>query len=76
MLLLSLSLVSALHTVPAIDSLSRAWQIKGDVAGNPLNQVCTLQQTGDSLSGSCLGEGGQPTPLSGQVKDGKIITTK
>ena len=69
-----LSLAAALGVAPAAqaDSISGAWQIKGDVQGNPLNQVCTIKRTADSLSGSCTSEAGLPVPVAGQVKDGKI----
>ena len=71
-MLLTLALLTALHTAPAADSVAGTWQIKGDVAGNPLNTICTVAQTADSLSGSCDVGNGQPFPLSGVVKDGKV----
>jgi hypothetical protein len=71
-MLLTLTLVSLLHAAPTADTLAGAWQIKGDVAGNPLNEVCTIKQTGTALSGTCTRETDAPQPLTGEVKDGKV----
>ena len=69
-----LSLAAALGAAPAAqaDSISGAWRITGDVQGNPLDQVCTIRRQADSLSGSCVGDGGLPVPIAGQVRDGRI----
>jgi hypothetical protein len=76
-MLLALSLLSALHAAPRpliqADSLSGAWQISGDVMGNPLNQTCTIKQTGATLSGTCTGGTGEKLDLTGEVKDGKVV---
>ena len=51
-MLLSALLTAALLAVPA-DSLTGTWQVTGDVAGTPLNEICTLKQTGTAITGSC-----------------------
>ena len=72
-MLSTLVLLAALQGTPAADSLSGRWRITGDVAGNPLDQTCTLKQTGATLSGSCIGQAGETLPLTGELKDGKVI---
>jgi hypothetical protein len=67
-----LTLLAALHAAPAADSVAGAWQITGDIMGNPLKEVCTLKQAGATLSGSCTNEQGGPYEVTGEVKDGKI----
>ena len=69
-MLLTLGLLSVLN-VAAADSIPGVWQIKGDVQGNPINEVCTVKQVGTVLSGSCTMEGAK-YDLTGEVKDGKI----
>lgn len=70
-MLLALSLLAALHIAPA-DSVTGKWQLKGDVAGNALNTVCDIAQSGATLSGVCTNEQGQPQPITGEVKDGTV----
>ncbi|AHG92714.1 hypothetical protein J421_5179 (plasmid) [Gemmatirosa kalamazoonensis] len=70
-MLLALSLIAALHADPT-DSLPGKWQIKGDVAGNPLDEVCTIKQTGTILTGSCTNPNGGPYDLTGESRDGKV----
>ena len=70
-MLLALTLISILHAAPA-DSLNGTWQIKGDVAGNPLNETCTIHQSGTALTGTCQIQDRAPYPLEGELKDGKI----
>lgn len=72
-MLLSLALLATLHAAPAADSLSGTWQIKGDVVGNPLDQACEIKQAGATLSGTCTGQAGEKLPLTGEVKDGKVV---
>lgn len=67
-----IALVFALHAAPAADSLAGPWQIKGDVMGNPVNELCTFTQAGTVLTGNCAGDDGEPALLAGEVKDGKI----
>jgi hypothetical protein len=67
-----IALILSLHAAPAADSLAGPWQIKGDVQGNPVNEVCTFTQAGTVLSGSCTSEDGEPALLAGEIKDGKI----
>jgi hypothetical protein len=71
-MLLTIALLSVLHTAPATDSLGGSWQIKGDVAGNPIVELCSFKQTGVVLSGSCTNAEGKSYDLTGQVVDGKI----
>jgi hypothetical protein len=71
-MLLTLSLLATLATATPADSINGKWQIKGDVAGNPLNSVCDLKQSGATLSGSCTNEAGIPSIVTGEVKDGTI----
>jgi hypothetical protein len=70
-MLLTLALLSVLNA-PAADSISGTWQIKGDVVGNPLNEVCTIEQEGTTLSGSCAMEDGRTYELAGEVKEGTV----
>jgi hypothetical protein len=71
-MLLTLSLLAALNAPVAADSVSGAWRVKGEVAGNPLNTLCTLVVSGTAISGNCAGEQGPPQAITGEVKDGKI----
>ena len=70
-MLLTFALVAAL-AAPA-DSISGTWQIKGDVAGNPLNTTCTLVLAEAKISGSCKNAEGKVDPIFGEVKDGKVV---
>ena len=70
-MLLSLTLLSVLQLAPA-DTISGRWQITGDVVGNPLDQVCTFQQSGSALTGSCAAAGGSAIALTGEVKENTI----
>ena len=69
-MLLTLGLLSLLNVAPA-DSIPGVWQIKGDVQGNPINEICTVKQVGTVLSGSCTMEGTK-YDLKGEMKEGKI----
>ena len=61
-----IALLFAVHGAPASpDSLVGPWRIKGDVMGNPVNEVCTFTQAGTVLSGRCDSEDGEPSLLSG-----------
>ena len=71
-MLLSLSLLAALHVAPATDSLAGTWKLSGDVMGNPLNTTCTIEQAGATLRGSCISETGEKLALTGETKDGKF----
>lgn len=70
-MLLTFALVAAL-AAPA-DSISGTWQIKGDVAGNPLNTTCTLAVADAKVSGVCKNAEGTQNPITGEVKDGKVV---
>ena len=71
-MLLTLSLLAALNAPIAADSVPGAWRVKGEVAGNPLNTLCTLAVSGTTISGNCAGEQGPPQTITGEVKDGKV----
>jgi hypothetical protein len=73
-MLLPLTLLAALHTVPGADSVTGTWQITGDIAGNPIRTVCTFTQTVDRLTGTCVRAQtpDQKLALTGEVKDGKV----
>lgn len=43
------------------------WQIGSSMNGNPVKIVCTLQQKGERLLGSCKPDGFDPSTLSGSV---------
>jgi hypothetical protein len=66
------ALLLALHATPTADSLVGPWQIKGDVQGNPVNELCTFTQSGTVLSGSCESDDGEPALLVGKVENGTI----
>jgi hypothetical protein len=70
-MLLAFALVSAL-AAPA-DSISGTWQIKGEVAGNPLNTTCTLVVAEAKVSGNCKNAEGKVDPIFGEVKEGKVV---
>ena len=67
-----LALALSLHAAPASDSLVGPWQIKGDVMGNPVNELCTFAQADSVLSGNCKSEDGEASILAGEIKGGKI----
>ena len=70
-MLVALSLVAAL-AAPA-DSISGTWQIKGEVAGNPLNTTCTIAVAAAKVTGVCKNAEGKQDPITGEVKEGKVI---
>ncbi len=73
-MLLSLTLVVALHAAPAADSLTGPWRITGEIAGNPISTVCTFTQEATRLAGTCVRAQApeQKLPVTGEVKDGKV----
>jgi len=73
-MLLALALLSSLHAAPVAlaDSVAGTWQITGDVAGNPLKELCTIKQSGTTLTGSCTNESGGPYEVTGRVDGAKI----
>jgi hypothetical protein len=71
-MLFAVALLGVLAAAPA-DSLPGTWQITGDVAGNPLNEVCTIARAESKLSGVCKNQEGKDYPLFGEVK-GDTIT--
>ena len=68
---LTFALVAAL-AAPA-DSISGTWQIKGDVAGNPLNTTCKIVVAESKISGVCKSAEGKESAIFGEVKEGKVI---
>ena len=67
------ALLLSLHATPASDSLAGRWQIKGDVMGNPVNEICTFTQADSVLTGNCAeNENDEAMLLAGAIKDGKI----
>jgi hypothetical protein len=77
-----LLIVLLLSVVPALagdNPLSGSWKVVGDVAGYPINRVCTFKQDGTKLTGSCQQSDAKADdkvlPLTGEVKD-KTITWK
>ena len=69
-MLLAIALVAA-H-LSSTDPISGKWQIKGDVAGNPVNTVCDIKQTGTAISGICTNDKGEPQPITGEVKGDSV----
>jgi len=67
---LTFALVTAL-AAPAV-SISGAWQIKGEVAGNLLNSTCTIVVAESKVSGTCKNSEGKVDPIVGEVKEGKV----
>jgi hypothetical protein len=70
-MLLTFALAAAL-AAPA-DSVSGTWILKGEVAGNPLNTTCTLVVAEAKISGVCKSAEGKDAPITGEVKEGKVI---
>ena len=70
-MLLTFALLTAL-AAPA-DSISGTWQIKGEVAGNPLNSTCTLVVAEAKVSGVSKNSEGRQDPIFGEVKEGKVV---
>jgi hypothetical protein len=73
-MLLPLTLLAALGTASAADSLTGPWRITGEIAGNPISTVCTFTQDAGKLAGSCVRAQApdQKLPVTGEVKDGKV----
>ena len=57
---------------PAPDSLVGRWQIKGDVMGNPVNEICTFTQADTVLTGNCAENDDEALLLAGKIEGGKI----
>jgi hypothetical protein len=68
----TLALLTALTVGSPADSITGTWRIGGDIFGNPLSSVCTIQQEGAALSGSCTDAEGRPQEITGRVEDGRI----
>jgi hypothetical protein len=74
-LLLSFLTFAAVVT-PAADnpSLSGAWQIHNNIAGNESDQACTFTQTGSDLAGNCTSDSGTGK-ITGKVDEKKVTWT-
>jgi hypothetical protein len=70
-MLLAIALVAAIHFAP-VDPINGKWQLKGDVAGNPLNTICDIKQTGTAITGICTNDKGEPQPITGEVKGDSV----
>lgn len=55
----------------APEPVTGKWKVSGEVAGNQVTPVCTLQQTGTDLSGECSADGAS-SKLTGKVEDTKL----
>jgi hypothetical protein len=73
-MLLAILLTAAQLSAPS-DPITGKWQLKGDVAGNPINTICDFTQTGTAITGICTGSDGRPQPITGDVK-GDSVTFK
>jgi hypothetical protein len=71
-MLLALTFASLLQAAPAADTIPGSWRFQGDIAGFPLDQVCTFEQEETALSGNCITGEGASIPLTGEVKEGNI----
>ena len=73
-MLLPALLVAAIFAAPS-DSLSGTWEVTGDVMGNPLNEICTLKQSGTVITGSCRAAMPADAPawaVTGEVKGDSV----
>ena len=71
-IVLALSTISAFAQAGSGGSVSGTWKVTGDVAGNPVNLVCTFAQDGKKLTGSCKSaEASKPNEITGEVNDEK-----
>ena len=71
-LVLALLTISAFAQAGGGGSVSGTWKVSGDVAGNPVNQVCTFTQDGKKLTGSCKSAGAdKPVEITGEVAEKK-----
>jgi hypothetical protein len=71
-MLLTLTLLSALHAASPADSLAGAWKFTNDVQGVSWSEVCTFKQTGSTMGGSCVGDSGEPSAITGEVKGDSV----
>jgi hypothetical protein len=54
-------------------SLSGTWKVSGDVVGNAVDLVCTFNQDGKKLAGSCRQAGAEKAnEIAGEVDDKKV----
>jgi hypothetical protein len=67
----ALVLVLTMVVVSAAD-ISGAWNVDGDVVGNPVKFACALKQAGEKLSGTATMQG-KEIPMTGSVK-GQVVT--
>jgi hypothetical protein len=65
-------LLSVLSSAGAADPVTGTWQIAGEVYGNPVTSVCTFQQEGETLTGSCSSDGGGRQEITGRVAESAV----
>jgi hypothetical protein len=65
---LFLAVVPVLAAAPA---LAGAWKLSLNVNGNTYPIVCSFQQDGEKLAGTCKSESGE-NPVKGEIQDQKI----
>ncbi len=78
--LMILLLLSALPALAAEHSVAGTWKVEGSVSGYAVDRLCTFQQDGNKLTGSCRNGDStapeeKPAPFTGEVKD-KTVTWK
>ncbi|MEO8562093.1 MAG: hypothetical protein ABI601_08470 [bacterium] len=71
-MLLTLTLLSALHAASPADSLAGTWKFTNEVAGTNWSELCTFKQAGTALTGSCVGDTGVPATITGELKAGTV----
>lgn len=72
---LSALFVLAFAAIPALASngpASGTWKVSGDVAGNPVDMTCTVEQAETKLSGSCKFSDGVESAVTGEVNDKNV----
>jgi len=64
-------LLMGLPVLGADPSMAGSWRLSLNVNGNTYAMLCTFQQDGEKLSGTCKSTEGE-NPLSGRVQGAKI----
>ncbi len=52
--------------------ISGSWAVKGDVSGYSISLICTFQQNGAKLTGTCTGNNRPDRAVTGEVNDQKV----
>jgi hypothetical protein len=71
-----LLLLSAFPALAADNSVSGTWKLEGNVGGVAVNLVCTFNQDGKVLNGSCQNSDKpdeKPSSFAGNIKDKTVI---